>query len=713
MQDTTKLPAQSIVKKILYSIEDYFCITVLILMAVFPLLEIVVHLVFKTGIPGSTGFIVHFLLFASLLGGMICTRSESHLAISLTQYIPEGLVRERLKVFCNLVSAFIATIIAWCSVSFIKTGISSNVIGFIPVQVFALIIPVAFSVIAVRFARRTRLTGWKILLPVLAIVLGTIASYPVITKIIWGFNTPESIPLFICGATEYCTAGSPCYETSSCGVDIYSGIYFNIISALKIPFIIFLILAALCGTPLFIILGGLTLLLLQSADAWLVVDGIMDTVANKVYYGLINDKIIPIPLFALVGFFLSESKAGERLVNTFRCFFSWLPGGIIIVSVIICAFFTSFTGASGITILALGGILYAILSDHLKYPSKFSIGLLTSVGSIGLLFPPSLPLILVGTVLLVDVRSLFLGGLLPGIILVIAMIIFGIIISLKVKIPVEKFEFKKAMVSLKDSSLEILLPIFLITAYFSGYLDLVQLGATAVLYIFVVEVFIHKDIKITEIKKIFDKAIPIVGGVLSILALAYAFSYYIVDTQAPVNVASWMQNVITSKWVFLLMLNIALLLIGLFLDMFSAILIVLPLIIPLGEIYGINPVHLGIIFLVNLEVGYITPPVGLNLFLASYRFQKPFVDICKYVSPFLLVRLFVVLLVTYLPWLSTGLVELFNFDTVSAVSNDPSLFEPAPFELNNDMGTFEWDFDFEPLEPLPPDFEPTGFIPID
>ena len=269
-------------------------------------------------------------------------------------------------------------------------------------------------------------------------------------------------------------------------------------------------------------------------------------------------------------------------------------------------------------------------------------------------------MILVGTVIQVNIVHLFLGGIIPGVILVVAMIVFGVIISVKVKIPVEKFNLRGAMISLKDSSLEILLPIFLIAAYFTGYLNLVQLGAVAVLYIFIVEVVIHRDIKLKDIKKIFDKALPIIGGVLLILSLAKAFSNYIVFTQAPSNVASWMYSAISSKWVFLLLLNAALLVIGFVLDMFSAILVVLPLIIPLGQIYGIDPVHLGIIFLVNLEVGYITPPVGLNLFLSSYRFQKPFVEICKYVSPFLLVRLVVVLLVTYLPPLSTWLVALFG-----------------------------------------------------
>jgi tripartite ATP-independent transporter DctM subunit len=385
----------------------------------------------------------------------------------------------------------------------------------------------------------------------------------------------------------------------------------------------------------------------------------MDSVAADIYSALTSANIIAIPLFTLVGFFLSESRAGERLVHTFRSLFSWIPGGMIFAAVIICAFFTSFTGASGVTILALGGILYTILSKHVNYPEKFSIGLLTSVGSIGLLFPPSLPIILVGAATQTNIFHLFLGGIIPGLILVGAVIVFGIIASVRIKIPVEPFELRKALSSLKGSILEILLPVFLIVGYFTGTLSLVEIGAAGILYIFIVEVLIHRDIPFRSIPGLFLKAIPIIGGVLSILALSKALSYYIVDTQAPANLAKWMLGAIRSKHLFLLLLNLTLLVVGCLMDIFSAILIVLPLIAPLGLAYGIDPVHLGIIFITNLEVGFLTPPVGLNLFLASYRFKKSFVDICRYVFPFLFIQLAVVLLVTYIPWLSTWLTRFF------------------------------------------------------
>ena len=616
-------------RALLYSIEEYFCIAALAFMALLPVLESLARVIFKTGIPASSSLISQLLLVSALLAGMLCTRNDAHLAISLAQYIPEGKFKVRLKILNCLISAFVATVITWSSVSFIKIGLDSRLIGFIPSRVFALIIPIAYGIIAVRFARRTGLEGWKIALPVFTIILGTLASFPVIAKIIWGVDLPDAV-WELCEDLSYYTW------------------------LVRIPFTVILIAAALGGTPLFIVIGGLCLLLLHASG------GQMDAVSSDIYTALTNTNIIAIPLFTLVGFFLSESKAGQRLVLVFRSFFSWLPGGIIIVTVLICAFFTSFTGASGVAILALGGILYAILSDHLKYPQKFSIGLITSVGSIGLLFPPSLPLILVGTVTQTNIFHLFLGGILPGIVLVVMMIIFGIVVSIKVKIPVEKFDLSKALSALKESAFELMLPFFLLAGYFSRVFSLVEIAAVAVFYVFTVEVIIKRDIKFSEVKNVVLKAVPIIGGVLSILAVAKALSYYIVVTQAPANIAAWMNEVVSSKFLFLLLLNIFLLIIGFVLDIFSAIIVVLPLLVPLGQVYGIDPVHLGIIFVINLEVGYLTPPVGLNLFLSSYRFKTPVLNVCRNVLPFILVQLLVLLIVTYVPFLSTFLVRLFG-----------------------------------------------------
>jgi tripartite ATP-independent transporter DctM subunit len=613
----------------LWAMERGICYFSLICLTLLPAAESFLRLFFHSRVPASPGLIVHLLLTLGLFSGMITTKAGDHLSIGLLQYSANEKLKNFFAVGAGLLSAFVLTIFAWCSVSFIKIYLSPpHIIGFIPDQVFALVLPVGYAVMAFRFARMTPLRGKARVLPVLAILLGTLCSLPAIFKFLWGFDAPDAV-----------------YRIND---GLITLAYY-----LKTPALIILIVAALGGTPLFVVIGGTALILIQGSG------GEMDVISNQIYTALTQNSFVAIPLFTLAGFFLSESKAGERLLATFKALFGWCPGGIIIAAVCMCAFFTSFTGASGVTILALGGILYTVLSENAPYPPKFSIGLLTASGSIGLLFPPSLPLILVGATTRTNTIHLFLGGIFPGLILVGGMILLGIIISLKIKIPREPFRLKKAGAALKSSLPEILLPFFLVVGYFSGVLSLVEIGAAAVIYVFVVEVFVFRDIKPAQIKAVFAKAVPIIGGILSILALAQALSYYIVDTQGPERFARWIQGAISSKYLFLLILNLSLLVIGCFIDIFSAILIVLPLIFPLGTAYGIDPVHLGIIFLLNMETGFLTPPVGMNLFLASYRFRKPFVEISRYVIPFLLIQLAVVLIVTYVPILSTYLTKLY------------------------------------------------------
>jgi tripartite ATP-independent transporter DctM subunit len=630
MENTTSAEKKpSVAGKVLWTVEQFFCYAALALMTLLPIAEVVARRAFHTGVPASSGLLLQLLLAVGVLSGMLTTKKAEHLAISLIQYVP---AESPFKKFCGVLSGllctFVTVIIAWTSLSFIKIGLSGRIIGFIPERAAALVLPIGYAVIAFRFVRLTPVRGRARLLPVLALFLGTLAAFPSIAKFIWDFDIPD-----------------PVYDL----IDVlYDLAYYG-----KTPAIIILIFAALTGTPLFAVIGGLALVLLQASGA------AMEIVVSQIYTALTRSSIIAIPLFTVTGFLLSESNAGERLVKTFRNLFGWLPGGLIIVTVIICAFFTSFTGASGVTILALGGILYSILSEHAQYPDKFSIGLLTSVGSIGLLFPPSLPIILVGATSQTNIIHMFAGGILPGVILITSVIVFGIIASIRIRIPRDPFDLKNSLSSLKDSAFEILLPVFLIAGYFSGFFSLVEIGAIAVVYVFFVEALIHRDIKISSLPRVLLKAVPIIGGVLSILALSQALSYYIVDTRAPENLARWMLSAIRSKYVFLLLLNLSLLAVGCLMDIFSAILIVLPLVLPLGQAYGIDPVHLGIIFITNLEVGFLTPPIGLNLFLATYRFKKPFVQICRYVLPFLLIQLAVVLLVTYIPWFSTFLTRFF------------------------------------------------------
>ncbi|MCL2879207.1 MAG: TRAP transporter large permease [Treponema sp.] len=607
-------------------VEKGVCIISLVLLTLIAASESIARL-FGTGVPASNGLLTHFLLVAGLFSGMFATKSGEHLSIALVHYVKNEKYRTVFAAITGFFSVFISVILTWASVSFIRNGIPVRLIGFIPNVVFAAAMPLGYAVMAWRFAYQTPVRGKGRILPILAGLLGCIVSFPVIAKIIWGMDVPD----LIYSASDFLNAG---------------------IYLFRLPLIILFILIAFMGAPIFTVLAGITLVSILGGG------GEAEAVTNSIFTALTDNSIIAIPLFTLTGFFLSESKAGHRLVNTFRALFSWMPGGVIIATVIICAFFTSFTGASGVTILALGGILYTVLTEKKVYSERFSIGLLTSAGAIGLLFPPSLPIILAGATTKTNIIHMFLGAFFPGLILVAAMIIAAFLVSKKNKIPLEPFKAATAGKALKESALEILLPVILIVGYFSGLFSLVEIGAISVVYVFIAEVLVYREIKFNAIKTVFLKSLPIIGGILSIIAAAKALSYAIVDTQLPENLAHWMQAVVQSRFMFLLLLNIALLVVGCLMDIFSAILVVLPLVAPLGVVYGIDPVHLGVIFLMNLEVGFLTPPVGLNLFLASYRFGKPFMEITRYVLPFLLMQLAVVLLVTYIPALSTWLPGL-------------------------------------------------------
>jgi tripartite ATP-independent transporter DctM subunit len=611
---------------ILSLVEKGVCIAALVSLVLIAAADAFARL-FGGGVPAATGLLVHILLLLGLFSGMFTAGTGEHISITLIHYIKDEKIRRIIALITGFISVFICTIIAWSSVSFIKIAIEPKLIGFIPNVVFIMAMPLAFGVMALRFARQLHVKGQNRVVPILALLCGSAAAFPVIVKIIWGFNAPDSVYYL---------------------VDFFYDALFRI----RLPLIILLAATALMGAPVFTVIAGIALTSIQSAG------GEAETVNNSIFSAFTDTSIIAIPLFTLTGFILSESRAGHRLVKAFRGLLSWMPGGMIIATVIICAFFTSFTGASGVTILALGGILFTALGEA-SYPERFTIGLLTSAGCIGLLFPPSLPIILAGAASRISVVHMFLGALIPGLILVAAMIVIGIAASKKVKIPTEPFRFGAAASSLKESAAEILLPLFLIAGFFSGAFSLAEIGAISVIYVFIAEVLIHRDIKLSALPQVFYKALPIIGGILCIIASAKALSYAIVDTQAPENFARWMQGVVESKYLFLMLLNLALLIVGCLMDIFSAILVILPLLSPLGEAYGIDPVHLGIIFIMNLEIGFLTPPVGLNLFLASYRFKKPFTEVCRYVLPFLLVQLAALLLVTYIPAVSTYLTRFF------------------------------------------------------
>jgi tripartite ATP-independent transporter DctM subunit len=415
---------------------------------------------------------------------------------------------------------------------------------------------------------------------------------------------------------------------------------------------LFLLLFALFGTSLFVIIAAVALSAFYFAD--------IDSSAVIIeLYRLANQPILlAIPLFTFAGYLLAESKTPQRLVDLSRAFFGWLPGGLGIVTLVSCAIFTAFTGASGVTIIALGGLLYPVLQKE-KYPEKFNLGILTASGNLGLLFPPSLPIILYGLISETSIDKLFIAGIIPGLLMVTLMSIYSVNRMKKVNSSVEPFSAKKAWEATKNAGWEIPLPFIILIGIYGGFFTVTEAAAVTAFYVLIVEVFIYREVSLTKgLPKVMKDSMILVGGILVILSAAMGLANYMIYDEIPMQILEWMKNFITSKVAFLLVLNLFLLVVGALMDIFSAILVVVPLITPIAINFGVDPVHLGIIFLANLGIGYSTPPVGMNLFIASFRFEKPILKLYIATIPFLIILLIALALITYIPELSLWLVDL-------------------------------------------------------
>ena len=415
---------------------------------------------------------------------------------------------------------------------------------------------------------------------------------------------------------------------------------------------ILIIVLGLLGVPLFgMILAG-TMLGFYSAEVDFTI------IAVELYRLAQTPMLLALPLFSFVGYILSESNTSERLLRLTHVFFGWMPTGLAIVSLVICAVFTAFTGASGITIVALGALLLpALIKDG--YEEKFSLGLVTTSGSLGLLLPPSIPLILYGIIVQqmnlgqkFTLPELFMAGLLPAILMIVMLALWSVWSARNIKLDKTPFSLSEAISAVKDAAWELPLPLFIGFGIFGGYLAISEVAAVTALYILLVEVFIYKEINLQGLFKVVMDSMKMVGGILLILGVSLAFTNYLVDAEIPMKLFEWIKSSVDSKLTFLILLNIFLLILGAILDIFSALVIIVPLIVPIALSYGIHPIHLGVIFLANMQIGYFTPPVGMNLFIASYRFNKPITELYQATIPFMLILLFAVLIITYVPWLS-------------------------------------------------------------
>ncbi len=410
-------------------------------------------------------------------------------------------------------------------------------------------------------------------------------------------------------------------------------------------------LFALLATPLFVVISAFALLSFHAVDIDLAVVIIeMSRLAD-------TPLLVSLPLFIFAGTLLSESGAPGRILLLSKVFLGWLPGGLAVVSLVVCALFTAFTGASGVTIFALGGLLLPALLRE-GYQDRFAMGLITSSGSLGLLFPPSLPLILYGVVSETRIDQLFVAGILPGILMLVLLMAYTVRKSPRILKERKRFSASEILSALRQTAWELPLPFIILGGIYGGFFVAGEAAAVTALYVLIVEVFIHREVPLAKLPEIINKSMMLFGGILVILAASMASTNYLVDQEVPTRLFAFIHQYISSKYTFLLLLNIFLLVVGTMLDIFSALILVVPLILPIAIGYGVDPVHLGIIFLTNLQIGYSTPPVGLNLFMASYKFERPLLELYRATQPFLVLLLLTLALITYLPWLSLVLVEL-------------------------------------------------------
>jgi tripartite ATP-independent transporter DctM subunit len=407
--------------------------------------------------------------------------------------------------------------------------------------------------------------------------------------------------------------------------------------------------AFLAGTPVFVVMGAAAMILFWK-------EGTPIAAVPAETFRLVSSATLPaIPLLTIAGYVLAEGGAAKRLVRAYKGFFGWMPGGVAIMTTVVCAVFTTFTGGSGVTILALGGLLLPMLKEE-GYPEGFSLGLVTAAGSLGLLFPPSLPVILYSVVASVPVGKLYLGGLLPGLLMMGMVAAYGVYMGIKHKIPRQQFKAGEATRGLWEAKWDLGLPLLVVATVATGFGTIVEASALGCAYALIVEMGVFRTIHPTkDLPRVLVTATTLVGAVVILLGIAMGLSSWLVDAEIPTLLLDWTTEHVKSPWVFLLALNVGLLIVGSVLEIYAAIVVIAPLVAPIGVAYGIDPVHLGIVFLANLELGFLFPPMGINLLLSSTRFRKPLPYLYARALPFLAILAVGVLLITYLDAMTTGI----------------------------------------------------------
>ncbi|MBT5783455.1 MAG: TRAP transporter large permease subunit [Candidatus Marinimicrobia bacterium] len=567
-----------------------------------PFIETITRLLNISNIPASQVLVQHFTLWIAFLGAILAARENSLLALTRTPLFGKSSTSS-IGEFIGKITTFLVLVsLAFGSIELLKIEIidSINVAPMIPRWFAQLIMPLGFSIMAILiFIKSYKQLSYKFLFFILFLVL----SNSFFTEII-----AENFPIRVLGT-------------------------------------LIILIALINGAPIFIGLGRFAVLFF-----WYDFTPIA-AIPAEAYRIVVSPTLPTIPLFTFAGYLLAESNTSERLVKVFREVFGWIPGGTPVVIVFLCGFFSALTGGSGVTILALGGLLVPLLIKE-GYSKSFSIGLITVSGAIGLLFPPSLPVIIYGVTAGISIKSIFLAGLIPGLLLIFLISSWAIYQGKSQKIVRREFNLKRSLAICWQTKEELILPLLILFGIFGGYSTLVETASITVLYILFIEIIVLKDLKLSDIPKIIKECSSLIGGVLIILGVAMGLTSYLIDAQIPIMLLEKAVELIQSKFLFLLLLNIFLLFVGCMMDIFSAIIVIVPLVAPLGLHFGVDPVHLAIIIIANLELGFLTPPVGMNLFLAAYRFKEDMPTIYRSTLPFFAVKFIVVMLITYVPFLT-------------------------------------------------------------
>ena len=591
----------------LHGIEGGALVAAFLLSMILPLIDAVGRPLGGFYVPGSATYRAQLTLWLALLGGLLAARERQHLTLSTAEAIGKVKLRNAARLLSSSVAAAVCAVLAYSAYGVVMADRQQDQqlsIG-IPTWVSECIMPLALALIALRLA--------------------------------WGASDRAAGRALAFGAVA---------ATLALGFFPGAG------PVLYLPLLALIALATLVGAPVFVAMGGVALVLFFK-------DGVtVSAVMADVYRLMVSPTLPAVPLLTACGFVLAESNASHRLVRFFRALFGWMPGGVAVLVAAVCALFTTFTGGSGVTIMALGGLLYPILRKD-GYSEGYSLGLVTASGSLGLLLPPSLPVILYSIVASVPPDSLYIAALVPGVLLILLVALHGIRVGRKVHSVRQPFSGREALSAAWGAKWELAIPFMVVVLFSTGMATIVEAAAAGFAFAIIVECFVTRDIHwVRDLPNVLLKAAVLCGAVLILLSCALGLTSWLVDAQIPDALLSTVKTHISSPLVFLLVLNVVLLVLGSVLEIYSAIIILAPLVAPLGAAFGIDPVHLGVIFLANLELGFLCPPMGLNLFLAASRFQKPLPYLYRRALPFLLIMTVGVLLITYLPAITTGVVRM-------------------------------------------------------